>query len=112
MGSNSPVKVLFVGDVNGNFDALFARVAKVHASHGPFDVLFCVGRFFGPSVEGTDDVEYAGQLEAYLEGSKVAPVPTYFVGGFGHGSRYVIEKLSGKDIVWDSLPGSRGVGDD
>lgn len=96
MGSNSPVKVLFVGDVNGNFDALFARVAKVHASHGPFDVLFCVGRFFGPSVEGTDDVEYAGQLEAYLEGSKVAPVPTYFVGGFGHGSRYVIEKLSEK----------------
>lgn len=41
------VKVLLAGDVNGKIDALFKRVNSVNASNGPFDLLLCVGSFFG-----------------------------------------------------------------
>ena len=39
-------KVLLAGDVRGRLSALFARVAAVNKSSGPFDLLLCVGRFF------------------------------------------------------------------
>ncbi|ETW09345.1 hypothetical protein H310_01717 [Aphanomyces invadans] len=38
------VKVLLSGDVGSHWDALHARVEKLHAStHGPFDVVLCAG---------------------------------------------------------------------
>lgn len=39
-------KVLVSGDVNGNFHALYKRVAAVNKANGPFDILLCVGSFF------------------------------------------------------------------
>lgn len=40
------VRVLFAGACRGNFNKLLKRVEKVLNKNGPFDVLFCVGRFF------------------------------------------------------------------
>ena len=66
-------KVLCCGDVRGRFDALFARVGSLNSSkHGPFDVLFCVGQTFSAERQ---------ELEQYLNGTKTAPVPTYFING-------------------------------
>jgi hypothetical protein len=45
MTSNS-VKILLVGDCNGAFKTLFAKVAVVNKKNGPFDAVFCVGSFF------------------------------------------------------------------
>ena len=42
------IKILFAGDCNGAFKALFAKVAAVNKKNGPFDALFCVGNFFAP----------------------------------------------------------------
>jgi len=51
------------GDVEGNFDSVFSRVGKVHASKaGPFDVLLCVGTFFGR--------KGAKELDDYVAGRK------------------------------------------
>ena len=42
------VKVLLAGPCNGGgVQRLFDRVAAVNKKNGPFDVLFCVGSFFG-----------------------------------------------------------------
>lgn len=38
-------KVLLSGDVQGNFHALFKRVAAVNKANGPFDLLLCAGSF-------------------------------------------------------------------
>ena len=42
------MKVLVSGDVDGNISALFKRVEAVNSKAGPFEMLLCVGSFFGP----------------------------------------------------------------
>ena len=72
------VKVLLAGDVAGRLGTLHARVAALNgSSHGPFDVVFCVGRFF--SVEGEEDP--AADLGQYLSGEKSFPIPVTVVPG-------------------------------
>ncbi|KAI1720533.1 CWF19-like protein 1 like protein [Ditylenchus destructor] len=65
------VKVLCAGDVNGNFKQLLNRVSAVNKKCGPFDVLFCVGEFFGPDEEKNLTV---------LNGEVQFPMPTYILG--------------------------------
>ena len=63
--------MLCVGDVCGRFDVLYARVKRLNESkHGPFDVLFCVGRAF--SAQQKD-------IDKYMDGTKIAPIETYFI---------------------------------
>lgn len=93
----SAVRVLFCGDARGNIDALFAKIGKVNASNGPFDAVFCTGAFFEPT--GSEKEDYAGQLEPYLEGKKQAPVPVYFIGGIGRGSRLSVARLQGSQGI-------------
>ena len=42
------LKVLVSGDTDGNISALFKRVETVNNKAGPFEMLLCVGSFFGP----------------------------------------------------------------
>ena len=56
------LKVLVVGDTAGQLDVVFAKVSAFNASKaGPFDLLFCVGRFFAP---GSGDAERARRRRA------------------------------------------------
>lgn len=64
-------KTLICGDVNGNFNALFTRVESIVKKSGQFDLLLCVGTFFG------DD---NSQLDAYKMGTRKVPVTTYVFG--------------------------------
>ncbi|CAG4946990.1 unnamed protein product [Colias eurytheme] len=64
-------KTLFCGDVNGNFNSLFSRVESIVKKSGAFDVLLCVGNFFG------DD---NSQLDAYRMRTRKVPVTTYVFG--------------------------------
>ena len=66
---------LVCGDVCGAFASLMAKVAKVHASHGPFSLLLCTGQFFSSAPH--DNLE----LQPYLSGLKPLPVPTHFIAG-------------------------------
>ncbi|KAL1523613.1 hypothetical protein AB1Y20_018549 [Prymnesium parvum] len=67
-------KILVSGDVKGRFAQLFARVATVNATHGPFECVFCVGDFLGPGSE----LESA--LAPYRSGEATPPLKTYFLG--------------------------------
>ncbi|XP_031765667.1 CWF19-like protein 1 [Galleria mellonella] len=64
-------KTLVCGDVNGNFNTLFSRVESIVKKSGPFDVLLCIGNFFG------DD---NSQLDAYRMRTRKVPVTTYVFG--------------------------------
>jgi hypothetical protein len=63
---------LVCGDVEGKFKTLFSRVNNINKEHGPFDLLFCVGKFFG----ATDE-----DLELYrngtLTGMGIVAIVTY-----------------------------------
>lgn len=62
---------LVCGDVRGNFKYLFNRVETINKKNGPFELLLCVGDFFG---ENNDE------LIAYRNGFKCVPIPTYILG--------------------------------
>ena len=65
------IKILVSGDVDGNISALFKRVETVNKKAGPFEMLLCVGSFFGPGNLGWSD---------YKSGRCKVPVPTYILG--------------------------------
>uniref|UniRef100_A0A7E4W9E9 CN hydrolase domain-containing protein n=1 Tax=Panagrellus redivivus TaxID=6233 RepID=A0A7E4W9E9_PANRE len=69
--SSKPVKVLTVGDVNGRFQELLKRVKTIIAKSGPFDILLCVGEFFGPDSELNNRV---------ANGDIQFPIATYVLG--------------------------------
>jgi len=94
------VKLLVCGDVNGQFDRLFTKVAQVNEKHGPFTCLLCTGKFYfdhqtsSSSLSSSEnnhqqeqeELEYsalggADSLKSmdYLKGVKSIPIPTYFV---------------------------------
>ena len=43
---------------------------------------------------GADDADFLGELSPYINGTKTAPVPTYFIGGFGLGSTKAVAALA------------------
>uniref|UniRef100_A0A671MBM5 CWF19-like protein 1 n=1 Tax=Sinocyclocheilus anshuiensis TaxID=1608454 RepID=A0A671MBM5_9TELE len=66
-------KELACGDVEGRINALFNRVNAIQKKSGQFDLLLCVGEFFGTS-------EAEAEWEAYKSGAKKAPIHTYILG--------------------------------
>lgn len=69
------VKVLVVGDVQGQFRKLFTQITKIQDKSGTFDALFCVGTFFDPAAKD------AGELDPYLTGKDRVPIPLFFAAG-------------------------------
>lgn len=65
------LKILVSGDVEGKFDQLFARINSIQKKSGVFDLLLCVGDFFGSSKEDWDK---------YVTGEKKVPLPVLILG--------------------------------
>jgi len=65
------MKVMVAGDVEGSLTALFKRVEAVDKKAGPFEMLLCVGSFFGPGNPGWSD---------YKSGRVKVPLPVYILG--------------------------------
>uniref|UniRef100_A0A3P9HA38 CWF19-like protein 1 n=1 Tax=Oryzias latipes TaxID=8090 RepID=A0A3P9HA38_ORYLA len=69
-----PVRVLACGDVEGRLSSLFSRVQAVQKKMGQFDLLLCVGEFFGTSPAAE------AEWQEYKTGAKKAPIHTYILG--------------------------------
>ncbi|KAJ6654040.1 hypothetical protein lerEdw1_007549 [Lerista edwardsae] len=67
-----PLRLLVCGDVAGRLGALYGRVRAAQAKSGGFDLLLCVGNFFG-SAQDSDWEDYRGGL-------KKASIQTYVLG--------------------------------
>ncbi|KAA8580095.1 hypothetical protein FQN60_005630 [Etheostoma spectabile] len=68
------VASLACGDVEGRLTALFNRVQTIQKKAGPFDLLLCVGEFFGTTPEAE------AEWQQYKTGAKKAPIHTYILG--------------------------------
>ncbi|KAK0089641.1 hypothetical protein PV325_006351 [Microctonus aethiopoides] len=64
-------KILICGDVEGRFKLLFSKVESIIKKSGSFDLLLCVGDFFG---------ENNSELEVYKSGIKKIPLSTFIIG--------------------------------
>uniref|UniRef100_UPI003AAC8F3D CWF19-like protein 1 n=1 Tax=Centroberyx gerrardi TaxID=166262 RepID=UPI003AAC8F3D len=69
-----PLRVLACGDVEGRVNALFNRVRTIQKKSGQFDLLLCVGEFFGTTAEAE------AEWQEYKTGAKKAPIHTYILG--------------------------------
>ncbi|KJH41884.1 g-patch domain protein [Dictyocaulus viviparus] len=65
------VRVLCVGDLRGQFEQFAKKLEAINKKNGPFDLLLCVGEFFG-----LDAVEN----ESFLNGKVDFVIPTYVLG--------------------------------
>ncbi|XP_072022054.1 CWF19-like protein 1 [Amphiura filiformis] len=72
--SIQPLKILVTGDVAGKFDQLFNRVRNVNKKAGPFEMLLCVGDFFGVAASAQ------AEWKKYQDGEEKVPMPTYILG--------------------------------
>ncbi|XP_045478442.1 CWF19-like protein 1 [Harmonia axyridis] len=71
MGSADKKRILLCGDVEGKFNALFKKINSIIKKSGQFDMLICVGNFFGINNKEFDE---------YKLGNKKVPLPTYILG--------------------------------
>ncbi|CAL4123010.1 unnamed protein product, partial [Meganyctiphanes norvegica] len=69
--SDKIVRILVVGDVEGNFNQLFKRIHTVQKKNGPFSMLLCIGEFFGPN---------NSEWLPYKNGQLKVPLLTYILG--------------------------------
>ncbi|XP_055610730.1 CWF19-like protein 1 homolog [Uranotaenia lowii] len=96
-------KILIVGDVNGKLKTFFARMENVNKKTGPFDLILCVGSFFGSSPE-------MAELEDYKKKLKTVPVPTYILGPNDESTAKFYKEAQDGDICPNlSLLGKRGI---
>ncbi|XP_061770354.1 CWF19-like protein 1 [Nerophis ophidion] len=84
----SPLRVLVCGDVHGRMGAVFSRVQTIQKKTGQFDLLLCVGEFFGSTPEAEEE------WQQYKSGAKKAPIHTYILGA---GSQETVKKFPSAD---------------
>uniref|UniRef100_A0A672HVK9 CWF19-like protein 1 n=1 Tax=Salarias fasciatus TaxID=181472 RepID=A0A672HVK9_SALFA len=99
-----PVRVLVCGDVQGQFNALFSRVQTIQKKTGQFDLLLCVGEFFGSTPEAE------AEWQQFKTGAKKAPVHTYVLGAASPDTETWFEKADGCELAENiTYLGRRGV---
>ncbi|XP_058666639.1 CWF19-like protein 1 isoform X1 [Ammospiza nelsoni] len=102
MAAAAPLRVLACGDVEGRLEAIFGRVRAIQAKSGRFDMLLCVGNFFG----STSEAEWA----EYRTGAKKAPIPTYVLGANSPDTLSYFPDVSGCELAENiTYLGRRGV---
>lgn len=70
--ANNTLKILVAGSVKGQYSKLFKRVFDINTKAGPFDLLLCVGDFFGNDYNAYDEL---------INGStNISTIPTYILG--------------------------------
>ncbi|XP_053138894.1 CWF19-like protein 1 isoform X2 [Hemicordylus capensis] len=86
-----PLRLLVCGDVEGRLGELYGRVRGIQRKSGAFDLLLCVGNFFGSA----QDTEW----EDYQTGAKKAPIQTYVLGANDEETTHRFPDVDGCDLA-------------
>ncbi|CAI4231518.1 unnamed protein product [Auanema sp. JU1783] len=98
--ADKSTKVLCCGDVNGKFQQLIKKVTAVNNKNGPFDILLCVGEFFGLDQEANEEV---------VNGVIDFPIPTYVLGPCRQETCYIYPEESVEFSSSLTFLGKRGI---
>uniref|UniRef100_A0A8B9T3K4 CWF19-like protein 1 n=1 Tax=Anas platyrhynchos TaxID=8839 RepID=A0A8B9T3K4_ANAPL len=94
--------LLACGDAEGRLEALFGRVRAIQDKSGRFDMLLCVGNFFG----SPSDPEWT----EYRTGAKKAPIQTFVLGANNQETVRYFPDSSGCELAENiTYLGRRGV---
>ncbi|XP_042317504.1 CWF19-like protein 1 [Sceloporus undulatus] len=88
-----PLRLLASGDVEGRLGCLFSRVRAAQKKSGPFDLLLCVGNFFGSAGDPSSD------WEDFRRGTKKAPIQTYVLGANNHETAHYFPDAGGCELA-------------
>ncbi|KAK2146142.1 hypothetical protein LSH36_629g01064 [Paralvinella palmiformis] len=80
---------LVSGDVEGHFSQLFSRVSTIQKKAGPFDMLLCVGSFFGSD---------RSSWESYTTGNNKVPIPMLVLGPNSDNEKIFYDDLDGCEL--------------
>ncbi|KAJ7987915.1 hypothetical protein DPEC_G00318190 [Dallia pectoralis] len=99
-----PLRILTCGDVKGRINDVFNRVRTIQKKSGQFDLLLCVGDFFGSTPGAL--VEW----QEYKSGAKKAPIHTYILGAASQETLHFFPSTDGCELA-DNITylGRRGV---
>ncbi|KAF9469231.1 CwfJ C-terminus 1-domain-containing protein-like protein [Collybia nuda] len=91
---SKPVKILTLGSTAGSISDLFTKVKVIDAKHGKFDLVLCIGDFFGSinPLENAPDVE--DETTKLLAGGLDAPIECYIMQGENPLPEKVVEKFA------------------
>ncbi|XP_069619506.1 CWF19-like protein 1 isoform X1 [Ranitomeya imitator] len=102
--SDKALRVLACGDVYGKFDLLFNRVRQIQKKSGEFELLLCVGSFFGTSPESE------ALWREYKSGVKQAPIQTYVLGANNQETVKYFQDVEGCELATNiTYLGRKGV---
>ncbi|OSX65607.1 hypothetical protein POSPLADRAFT_1044935 [Postia placenta MAD-698-R-SB12] len=90
----SALKILTVGSAAGSIRELFAKIKAIDAKHGKFDLVLCVGDFFGPPKDEGEAYSEDDEVIQLLEGKLEVPVECYVMQGEHPLPAPVIEKFA------------------
>ncbi|XP_052873010.1 CWF19-like protein 1 homolog [Anopheles cruzii] len=97
------LKLLICGDVRGKLKSFFARIENVNKKSGPFDLVLCVGDFFGQTNE-------MDTLQEYKRNLKTISAPVYILGPTNQTlAQYYSETQDGDICTNLSYLGKRGL---
>ncbi|OLL22633.1 CWF19-like protein mug161 [Neolecta irregularis DAH-3] len=95
MSTTRNVKILAFGSVNGKIEQAFAKAKLIDTQHGPFDVLICLGSFFGKTE--------SDQVVKLLNGEIEVPLRTYFLLGQDPLPAMISEKTEREQDICSNL---------
>jgi hypothetical protein len=95
------LKILTCGDVKGCFATFFKRISSVASKSGPFEMIICVGDFFGSLEDSQDaDRDIWSDLKS---GKKKVPAPIYLLGPVENGQKTHFPDIEGCELAEDII---------
>jgi hypothetical protein len=92
--ASASIKILTVGSTVGSIRDLFAKTKAIDAKYGKFDLLICVGDFFGPARDEEVVSAENDDISQLLDGRLEAPIECYVMQGEYPLPTVVIEKFA------------------
>jgi len=97
----TPYKILACGDVKGKFSTFFKKVKSVNAKNGPFEMIICVGDFFGDHEFG--DSEDRQIWDEIKSGKVQVPAPIYMLGPLNESQKTFYPDIDGCELAPDVI---------
>ena len=98
---STPYKILACGDVKGKFSSFFKKIKSVNAKNGPFEMIICVGDFFGNPDKLSDE---DSQLWKEVKIGKVkVPAPIYMLGPVDQSQKSFYPGIEGCELAPDVI---------
>ena len=98
---STPYKILACGDVKGKFSTFFKKVKSVNTKNGPFEMIICVGDFFGDHEFGeSEDRQIWNEIKS---GKVKVPAPIYMLGPLNESQKTFYPDIDGCELAPDVI---------